>query len=210
MQLYPPGAAAVSPLAFLGRDLAIDLGTATTQIYAPGLGVVLNEPSMAAACAATGRTLFGADAYAACSPSSGAGMRAVRHDDGIARWPVREGGELAGRLVKHFLSKVHGHPYARPRLVMALPDGAPPILSSAVRDLAYEADARRVYLVEHAVAVALGAGLPVTELGRAHDRRHRPSPDQDRDPRLRRRRRRGDRPRRRRRRERGDRHPGRP
>ncbi|MFC5815920.1 rod shape-determining protein [Nonomuraea harbinensis] len=153
----------MSPLAFLGRDLAIDLGTATTQIYAPGLGVVLNEPSMAAACAATGRTLFGADAYAACSPSSGAGTRAVRHDDGPARWPVREGGELAGRLVKHFLSKVHGHPYARPRLVMALPDGAPPILSSAVRDLAYEADARRVYLVEHAVAVALGAGLPVTE-----------------------------------------------
>ncbi|MDA0636496.1 rod shape-determining protein [Nonomuraea sp. MCN248] len=137
----------MSPLGFLGRDLAVDLGAATTQIYAPGRGIVLNEPS--AALTATGRTLFGAPAY-----ESGGG---------IARWPVREGGELAGRLIKYFLTKVHGHPFARPRLVMALPDGSSPLLRAAARDLAYRADARRIYLVEHAVAVALGAGLPVRE-----------------------------------------------
>ncbi|MFG1945214.1 rod shape-determining protein [Nonomuraea sp. NPDC048826] len=89
-------------------------------------------------------------------------MDAVRHG-GIAQWPVHQGGELVSRMIKHFVRKVHGHPFARPRLVMALPDGASPILRAALRDLAYEADARRVFLVEHSFAVALGAGLPITE-----------------------------------------------
>ena len=179
----------MSPLGFLGRDLAIDLGAATTQIYARGAGIVLNEPSAAfltdpgpslAASHRNGQdTLYGASAYVAQqdvvfgspppgvlgSPGGGVlfGAEAVRQGDGVPRWPVREGGELAGRLVKHFLTKVHGHPFARPRLVMALPGAGSPVLREAAKSLAYRADARRVYFVDHAVAVALGAGLAVTE-----------------------------------------------
>ncbi len=39
----------------LGRDLAIDLGTANTLVYERGRGVVLDEPSVVAVENATGR-----------------------------------------------------------------------------------------------------------------------------------------------------------
>src|ERR1035438_2912996 len=35
-------------LAFLGRDMAVDLGTANTLVYVRGRGIVLNEPSVVA------------------------------------------------------------------------------------------------------------------------------------------------------------------
>src|SRR5690606_22494227 len=189
MQLLPPERRRVSPLGFLGRDLAIDLGAATTQIYARGAGIVLNEPSAAfltdpgpslAASHRNGQdTLYGASAYVAQqdvvfgspppgvlrSPGGGVlfGAEAVLQGDGVPLWPAREAGELPRRLVKLFLTKVHGHPFARPRLVMALPGAGSPVLREAAKSLAYRADARRVYFVDHAVAVALGAGLAVTE-----------------------------------------------
>ena len=39
---------------FLGRDMAIDLGTANTLVYVRGKGIVLNEPSVVAVNQDTG------------------------------------------------------------------------------------------------------------------------------------------------------------
>ncbi|MEU4573229.1 rod shape-determining protein [Nonomuraea sp. NPDC023979] len=137
----------VSPL---GRDLAIDLGSVSTQIHARGRGIVLNEPTAVARSPETGRAVrFGAQAVCC----------------GDTCWPVRGGmpgdPELARLLIRHFVHRVHK--FTRPRLVMALPDGCSPIVARTLGDLAYEADARGVVLVPHALAVALGAGVALDE-----------------------------------------------
>ncbi|WP_049556209.1 rod shape-determining protein [Nonomuraea sp. SBT364] len=134
----------------LGRDLAVDLGTASTQIHARGRGIVLNEPSAVARDPETGRAVrFGTQAL----------------EGGGTCWPVRAGMpgdlELARLLVRHFVRRVHR--FTRPRLVMALPDGCSPVVARTLSDLAYEADARGVVLVPHALAVALGAGVTLDE-----------------------------------------------
>ncbi|MEV4579698.1 rod shape-determining protein [Nonomuraea jabiensis] len=138
-------------MSLLGRDLAIDLGSSRTRIYARGKGIVLDEPSAVTIDGRTGKVIgYGADATGeeTCWPVSG-GLPAD--------------GDLARRLVKHFLSKVHRRPLARPRLVMALPDGSTPIERATLRDVAYEAEARQIRLIPHSLAAALGAGLPVRD-----------------------------------------------
>ncbi|WP_063765371.1 rod shape-determining protein [Nonomuraea candida] len=139
----------------LGRDLAMDLGAASTRIYVKRKGIVLDEPSAVMCDGRTGKII----AYGAEAAAVGVGGRTC--------WPVRGGlpadAELARRMVRHFLRKVHWHPYARPRLVMALPGDSTPIDRAALHDVAYEAEARTVRLVPHALAAALGAGLPVTD-----------------------------------------------
>ncbi|WP_433433357.1 rod shape-determining protein [Nonomuraea sp. CA-141351] len=139
-------------MSLLGRDLALDLGGASTRIYARGKGIVLDEPSAVMLDERTGKVIaYGADAT-----------------DGETYRPVSGGlpadGELTWRMVRHFLSKVHRRPFARPRLVMALPDTSTPIERTALSDVAFEADARRIVLVPHSLAAALGAGLPVDDV----------------------------------------------
>ncbi|MEV0615314.1 rod shape-determining protein [Nonomuraea sp. NPDC050404] len=139
----------------LGRDLAMDLGAASTRIYVKRRGIVLDEPSAVMCDGRTGKIIgFGSEAAAL-----GGGTRTC--------WPVRGGlpadAELARRMIRHFLRKVHWHPYSRPRLVLALPGESTPIDRAALHDVAYEAEARTVRLVPHALAAALGAGLTLTD-----------------------------------------------
>ncbi|MEV0828149.1 rod shape-determining protein [Nonomuraea rubra] len=134
----------------LGRDLAMDLGAASTRIYVKRKGIVLDEPSVVMCDDRTGKIV-------------GYGAEAVADSGGRTHWPVSGGlpadAELARRMIRYFLRKVHWHPYARPRLVMALPGDSTPMDREALQDIAYEADARTVHLVPHALAAALGAGL---------------------------------------------------
>ncbi|NRQ33842.1 rod shape-determining protein [Nonomuraea sp. NN258] len=141
-------------MSLFGRDLAMDLGTASTRIYAKGRGIVLSEPSAVWRDPLTGKVV-------------GVGQEAASRADGETYWPVNGGlpidGELTRRMIRHFLRKVHWHPFSRPRLVMAVPDHFTPMEQHALRDLGYEAEARRIVLVQHALAAALGAGLPVRD-----------------------------------------------
>ncbi|UBU11751.1 rod shape-determining protein [Nonomuraea gerenzanensis] len=134
----------------LGRDLAMDLGAASTRIYVKRKGIVLDEPSVVMCDDRTGKIV-------------GYGAEAADETGGRTHWPVSGGlpadAELARRMIRHFLRKVHWHPYARPRLVMALPPDSTAIDREALQDIAYEADARIVHLVPHALAAALGAGM---------------------------------------------------
>ncbi|MEU8248131.1 rod shape-determining protein [Nonomuraea sp. NPDC048916] len=146
----------------MGQDLAVDLGAAGTRIYSRGRGIVLDEPSIVTCDTRTGKIVsYGADRPAGGDDASGpaGGTRAVRPvggSDALDR-------EFTQRLLKHFLRKVHAHPYARPRVVMAVPDDSTATDRRDVQDLAFEADARQIYLVRHALAAALGAGLPIGE-----------------------------------------------
>ncbi|MFI9592415.1 rod shape-determining protein [Nonomuraea sp. NPDC052265] len=144
-------------MSLLGRDLAIDLGATGTRIYAKGKGIVLDEPSAVRRDRETGKVVgYGAEA-AEC----------VDDADGETYWPISDGlpqdGELARRMIRHFLRKVHRHPLPRPRLVMAVPDEFTPIERVALRDAGFEAEARGILLVRHAIAAALGAGLQVRD-----------------------------------------------
>jgi rod shape-determining protein MreB and related proteins len=139
-------------MSLLGRDLAMDLGAASTRIYAKGKGIVLDEPSAVMRDEQTGKVI-------------GYGAEAANDTGGRTYWPVSGGlpqdGELTRRMIRHFLRQVHRHPFSRPRLVMALPDDFTPMERVALRDAAFEAEARQILLVRHGVAAALGAGLPI-------------------------------------------------
>ncbi|NUR86606.1 MAG: rod shape-determining protein [Nonomuraea sp.] len=137
-------------MSLLGRDLAMDLGATSTRIYAKGKGIVLDEPSAVMRDRETGKVV-------------GIGADALDDAGGETYWPISDGlpqdGELTRRMIRHFMRKVHRHPFSRPRLVMAVPDDFTPIERVALRDTAFEAEARGILLVRHAVAAALGAGL---------------------------------------------------
>jgi rod shape-determining protein MreB and related proteins len=147
-------------LAFLGRDMAVDLGTANTLIYVRGRGIVLNEPSVVALNVSTGQVLaVGADAKLMIGRTPG-NILAVRplKDGVIADFDVTE------RMLRYFIQKVHKRRHlAKPRIVIAVPSGLTGVEQSAVKEAAHRAGARRVYIFEEPLAAAIGAGMPVNE-----------------------------------------------
>jgi rod shape-determining protein MreB len=147
-------------LAFLGRDMAVDLGTANTLIYVRGRGIVLNEPSVVALNVNTGQVVaVGADAKRMIGRTPG-NILAVRplKDGVIADFDVTE------RMLRYFIQKVHKRRHlAKPRIVIAVPSGLTGVEQSAVKEAAHRAGARRVHIFEEPLAAAIGAGLPVNE-----------------------------------------------
>jgi rod shape-determining protein MreB and related proteins len=147
-------------LAFLGRDMAVDLGTANTLIYVRGQGIVLNEPSVVALNVNTGQVLaVGADAKRMIGRTPGyiVAVRPLR-DGVIADFDVTE------RMLRYFIQKVHKRRHlAKPRIIVAVPSGLTGVEQSAVKEAAQQAGARRVYIFEEPMAAAIGAGMPVNE-----------------------------------------------
>ena len=147
-------------LAFLGRDMAVDLGTANTLIYVRGRGIVLNEPSVVALNTTTGQVLaVGVDAKRMIGRTPGhiVAIRPLK-DGVIADFDVTE------RMLRYFIQKVHKRRHlAKPRIVVAVPSGITGVEQSAVKEAGYQAGARRVYVFEEPMAAAIGAGLPVNE-----------------------------------------------
>jgi rod shape-determining protein MreB len=142
----------------LGRDIAIDLGTANTLIYVKGEGVVLNEPSAAAVDNRTGQLVavgFEAKRMWGRAPQN---IRLVRplKDGVIADFDVCE------KMLKHFIQAVHNNRWNKPRMIIAVPSEVTGVERRAVQDAAEFAGARRpVYIIEEPMAAAIGAGLPV-------------------------------------------------
>ena len=147
-------------LAFGARDLAIDLGTANTIVFAPGRGIVLDEPSIVAINTNNDKTeAVGHEARAMLgrTPASITTIRPMR-DGVIADF------EAAERMLTSFIKKAQGStPWRRTRLVIGIPSGITQVERRAVIESAYRAKASQVHLVEEGMAAAIGAGLPVTE-----------------------------------------------
>jgi len=144
----------------IGRDMAVDLGTANTLVYVRGRGVLLDEPSVVAMNAATGEVLaVGHEAKR---------MIGRTPDNIVAVRPLKDGviADFEGceQMLRHFIRQVHRRRYlAKPRLVVCVPSGITPVEQRAVKEAGYQAGARRVYIVEEPMAAAIGAGLPVHE-----------------------------------------------
>ena len=144
----------------LGTDLAIDLGTANTCVFAPGRGIVLNEPSVVAFNTALGRIeAVGRQAreMVGRTPRNLVAIRPLR-DGVIADF------EAAERMLSEFIRRAHRRSsWVRPRVVIGVPAEITQVERRAVRDSTLRARASEVYLIDEPVAAAIGAGLPITE-----------------------------------------------
>lgn len=143
----------------MARDLAIDLGTANTLVYAKGRGIVLNEPSVIALNDRTGDVLaMGHDAWQMIgrTPSY---IVAVR--------PLRKGAitdfDVTQRMIRLLLQRVGVSRFNRPRVVICVPSAITAVERRAVTEAARRAGAADARLIEQPLAAAIGAGLPINE-----------------------------------------------
>src|SRR6476660_2314214 len=149
-----------SIFSLFSSDLAIDLGTANTLVYAKGRGIVVSEPSIVAINKVTNQVeAVGRDAkdMLGRTPGNIVAIRPMK-DGVIANFEVTE------KMLQHFIRKAHnGKTWVSPRVVIGIPSEITQVERRAVEDSAYRAKASEVYLVEEAMAAAIGAGLPITE-----------------------------------------------
>src|SRR5205814_2042408 len=149
-----------SLFSMFSSDLAIDLGTANTLVYAKGKGIVVNEPSIVAINKTTGEVeAVGKEAKEMLGRTPG-NIVAIRpmKDGVIADFKVTE------RMLGYFIQKAHGRKMlVHPRIVIGVPSEITQVEKRAVIDSAYRAKASEVHLVEQAMVAAIGAGLPITE-----------------------------------------------
>ena len=141
-------------------DLAIDLGTANTLVYARGKGIVVNEPSIVAINKNTGEVeAVGKEAKEMLGRTPGNIVAIKPMKDGvIADFKITE------KMLNYFIQKAHNRKMlVHPRIVIGVPSEITQVEKRAVEDSAYRAKASEVFLVEQAMVAAIGAGLPITE-----------------------------------------------
>ena len=154
---------------FVDNDLAIDLGTANTLIFAKGRGVVLDEPSVVAIQNVQGpggpqsrKTVLAVGTEAKSmlgrSPQSIEAIRPMK-DGVIADFNITE------EMIKHFIKKtISTNMFApSPRIVICVPYGATQVEKRAIRESAERAGAKQVFLIEEPMAAAIGADLPIQD-----------------------------------------------
>ncbi len=149
-----------SLFSMFSSDLAIDLGTANTLVYAKGKGIVVNEPSIVAINKNTGEVeAVGKEAKEMLGRTPGNIVAIKPMKDGvIADFKVTE------KMLNYFIQKAHNRKMmVHPRIVIGVPSEITQVEKRAVMDSAYRAKASEVHLVEQAMVAAIGAGLPITE-----------------------------------------------
>jgi len=149
-------------LSLFSADLAIDLGTTTTRVYALGRGIVVNEPSAVALDDTTGEVrAVGKEAKEMLGRTPG-NIRVVTplKNGAIADFKVTE------KMLHYFIQKAHQRrTLVHPRIVISVPSEITQVEERAVMESAYRAGAAEVHLVEQAMMAAIGAGMPVLEPG---------------------------------------------
>jgi rod shape-determining protein MreB len=147
-------------LGLFSNDMGIDLGTATTLVYAKGQGIILCEPSVVAIQKGTNSVLaVGEEAKRMLGRTPG-NIVAIR--------PMKDGViadfEITEDMLRYFIKKIHNRKvFVRPRMVIAIPSGITEVEKRAVKDSAEHAGAREVYLIEEPISAAIGVGLPIEE-----------------------------------------------
>ncbi len=144
----------------MGRDMAVDLGTANTVVYVRGRGIVLNEPSVVAVNVRDGRPLAVGTEAKRMIGRTPAHIQAIR--------PLKDGViadfEICEKMLRYFIQKVHNRRWSKPRMVICVPSGITGVEQRAVQEAAEYAGARKpAYIIEEPMAAAIGSGLPVQE-----------------------------------------------
>src|ERR671928_662735 len=143
----------------LARDLAIDLGTANTLVYARGRGIVLNEPSVIALNSQSNEVLaMGHEAWQMIGRTPGY-IVAVR--------PLRKGAitdfDVTQRMIRLLLQRAGLSRFQRPRVLICVPSAITEVERRAVKEAARQAGAGDAQLIEQPMAAAIGANLPIHE-----------------------------------------------
>jgi rod shape-determining protein MreB len=147
-------------MSLFSNDLAIDLGTANTCVFARGQGIVLNEPSIVAVNNVNDQIeAVGSEAKEMLGRTPGS-ITAIR--------PMRDGViadfDAAEKMLGYFIKKAHKRKsFVRPRVIIGVPSEITQVERRAVKESAYRAKASEVHLIEEGMAAAIGAGLPITE-----------------------------------------------
>ena len=142
------------------NELAIDLGTANTLVFVKGQGIVVSEPSIVAINDITTKVeAVGNEAKEMLGRTPGS-ITAIR--------PMKDGViadfEITEKMLTYFIQKAHTRKvWVAPRIVIGIPSEITQVEKRAVRDTALRAKASEVFLVDQAMAAAIGAGLPITE-----------------------------------------------
>src|SRR5437763_10900647 len=151
-----------SMLALKSADIALDLGTANPLVYIKGRGIVLNEPSVVA----IHTTKVRKQVLAVGDEAKQMLGRTPENVDAVR--PLRDGViadfDAAQEMIKHFIRKVRRRRgLLNPQIIICVPSGSTSVERRAIREAAQSAGARRVFLIEEAMAAGIGAGLPLTE-----------------------------------------------
>ena len=150
---------------YFANDIAIDLGTANTLVYARGRGIILNEPSVVA----VQKNYRGLQNRVLAVGKEAKEMLGRTPGSIVAIRPIKDGViadfEVTQSMLKYFISKSMGgkKTLVRPRIIICVPYGITQVEKRAVKESAQSAGAREVYLIEEPMAAAIGAGLPITE-----------------------------------------------
>ncbi|HSJ51018.1 MAG TPA: rod shape-determining protein, partial [Actinomycetota bacterium] len=143
----------------MGRDLAIDLGTANTLVYRQGEGIVFNQPTVVAMNAATGRVeAMGDEAWQMIGGRSGnvVAVRPLRHG-------VMTEFDITQKMIEVVLRRVGVSRFPKPRVLVSIASESSEVERRAVDEAVRFAGGRGVVLVEEPLAAAIGAGLPIHE-----------------------------------------------
>ncbi len=146
---------------FISEDIAIDLGTANSEVYVRGRGIVIQEPTVVAVNQKTGQILaIGIEAKKMVG-------RTPAHI--VATRPLRSGVisdfEVTEQMLRYFIEKARKRKLLGPRVIVGVPWGVTEVEKKAVIDATKSAGAREVFLIEEPMAAAIGARLPVQEAG---------------------------------------------
>src|SRR6201987_2673608 len=149
---------------YFANDIAIDLGTANTLVYARGRGIILNEPSVVA----VQKNYRGMQNRVLAVGKEAKEMLGRTPGSIVAIRPIKDGViadfEVTQSMLKYFIAKSHEKiTLVRPRIIICVPFGITQVERRAVRESAQSAGAREVFLIEEPMAAAIGAGLPITE-----------------------------------------------
>ncbi len=153
-----------SLLELITYDIGIDLGTANTMVYLRGKGIVVSEPSVVAIDKKSNRVLAVGKEARQMIGRTPANVVAVR--------PLRDGVitdfDTTQAMIHHFIGLAHTYvtkPFKipRPRVIVGVPSSVTEVERQAVIDACKTAGAREVFIVEEAMAAAIGAGLPVEQ-----------------------------------------------
>ncbi|NBK17463.1 MULTISPECIES: rod shape-determining protein [unclassified Anaerotruncus] len=142
------------------KDIGIDLGTANTLVFRKGKGIIMREPSVVAVDTRTDTVRYvGQEAKEVIGRTPGS-IVAVR--------PLKDGViadfDITASMLQIFIKRVFNNSiFARPRVIICIPSGVTEVERRAVREAAFKAGAKHVWIIEEPMAAAIGAGLPVAE-----------------------------------------------
>ncbi|MBE6998080.1 MAG: rod shape-determining protein, partial [Ruminococcaceae bacterium] len=144
---------------FVERDIAIDLGTTSTLLYVRGKGVSMREPTVVAVDKITGKLLkVGEDAEK---------MLGRTPANIVAIHPIASGVisdyDMTTRMLQELISRVTSFSFFKPRVIVCVPSSITGVEERAIIDATIEAGARKVYLLETAVATSTGAGIDISK-----------------------------------------------